>query len=377
MAKHTGIRKLPNGRFRARYFAGYDNQGRRRYPARTFDTQRAAIEWRAEQVSSRTPGSVDGTATLLSVYMDQWLASKHQIRDNTRKTYRETIKNYIKPGLGQVKLSRLSASQVEQWQSELLKRVGKTTVTSARTILHGACKKAVRMGLIRSNPVAGTDGPGRNTPKRYPLTVEEALRFVPACEGVRFGLLFEFALQTGLRPEESIGLRWQDLELNGLRGVVHVRKVIHHVKGGGWQWQQPKTRSSSRTVVFPSSLMTKLIEHRRTQLEQKLKVGSAWRNNDLVFPTGAGEPIRQAQLFRYFKAILKKAGLPSAVTVYSLRHAFVTFSLVAGVDPKTVSNEAGHADVAFTLSRYGHVLDEMHETSCDKREGLLKSRNTS
>lgn len=375
MAKHTGIRKLPNGRFRARYFAGYDPQGKRRYPARTFDTQRAAIDWRAEQVSGRGPGSLDGHCLTLAAYLDQWLASKHAIRQNTRETYAETIQNYIKPGLGRVKLSRLSANQIEEWQTTLLRRVGPTTVSSARTLLYGACKKAMRMNLIRANPVAGTDGPGRSNKKSYPLTIEEALRFVPACEGMRFGLLFELALQTGLRPEESIGLCWQDLDLSGSRGVVNVRRVVLHLKGIGWQWSEPKTKSSVRRIVFPAELAAKLIEHRKAQLEQKLRIGRAWRNNDLVFPTGAGEPIRQCALYKYFKAILKRAGLPAAVTVYSLRHAFVTFSLVAGVDAKTVSNEAGHANVAFTLTRYGHVLDEMHEESCDKREGLLRNRS--
>lgn len=374
MAKHTGIRKLPNGRFRARYFAGYDSSGKRRYPARTFDTQRAAIDWRAEHVSARSPGSVDGCSMTLAVYLDQWLASKHNIRENTRETYQETIENYIKPGLGRVKLNRLSASQIEEWQTDLLKRLGPTTVSSARTLLHGACKKAVRMSLLRANPVAGTDGPGRSNKKSYPLTVEEAMRFVPACEGMRFGLLCELALQTGLRPEESIGLCWSDLDLSGSRGVVHVRRVVLHLKGIGWKWSEPKTKSSIRRIVIPADLVAKLIEHRKAQLEQKLRIGQAWRNNDLVFPTSAGEPLRQCALYKYFKAIVKKAGLPLSVTVYSLRHAFVTFSLVAGVDAKTVSNEAGHSNVAFTLTRYGHVLDEMHETAADKREGLLKAR---
>jgi integrase len=374
MAKHTGIRKLPNGRFRARYFAGYDSKGKRRYPAKTFDTQRAALDWRAEQVSARGPGSVDGCSTTLAAFLDQWLASKHNIRDNTRETYSETIEQYIKPGLGNIKLNRLSAQQIENWQTELLKRLGPTTVSHARTVLYGACKKAVRMNLIRANPVAGTDGPGRSNKKTYPLTVEEALRFVPACEGMRFGLMCELMLQTGLRPEEAIGLCWQDLDLHGHRGTVNVRRSVLHLKGIGWKWSEPKTKSSVRRIVFPSELAAKLLEHRKVQLEQKFKLGQAWKNNDLVFPTSAGEPLRQCALYKYFKAILKKAGLPSSVTVYSLRHAFVTFSLVAGVDAKTVSNEAGHANVAFTLTRYGHVLDEMHETSCDKREGLLKGR---
>ncbi len=60
--------------------------------------------------------------------------------------------------------------------------------------------------------------------------------------------------------------------------------------------------------------------------------------------------------------------------IYDLRHSFVTFSSLAGVDPKTVSYEAGHASVGFTLDHYGNVLEEMREGASDKREQLFKSR---
>ena len=152
-------------------------------------------------------------------------------------------------------------------------------------------------------------------------------------------------------------------------------RVVHHLKGGGWCWQQPKTVNSERAIVFPAELAVKLVDHRKAQLEQKLKVGQYWQNNDLVFPTHLGSPVRYCVLYKHFKKILERAKLPAAVTPYSLRHAFVTFSLIAGVDAKTVSREAGHYKVAFTLDRYGTVLDEMHETASDKREGLLKSRS--
>jgi integrase len=57
-----------------------------------------------------------------------------------------------------------------------------------------------------------------------------------------------------------------------------------------------------------------------------------------------------------------------------MRHGFISFSLIAGVDAKTISAEAGHASVAFTLDTYGNVLSEMRETASDKREQLFKSR---
>jgi integrase len=210
-------------------------------------------------------------------------------------------------------------------------------------------------------------------PVLHPLTVEEALRFVEACGESRFGLYFVLALSTGLRPEEGIALQWSDLQL-GERGVVNINRVIHTLKGGGWRWHETKSKKGVRSIVFPGELAMRLTEHRKRQLEQKLKVGQHWQNNDLVFCTTSGTPLRHCALTIAFKTTLETAKLPANVRLYDLRHAFVTFSLLAGVDAKTVSNEAGHASVGFTLDHYGHVLKEMHEGASDKREHLLNSR---
>lgn len=374
MAKHTGIRKLPNGRFRARYFQGYDAHGKRVYPAKTFDTEREAREWRNAEVNNRRPGSIDSRGLTLGQYLDHWLATRLNLRENSIKTYRAMI-DYIKPLLGHVKLSRLSPAQIEAWQAALLADgFSSVTVATARSILSGALKSAERKGMVRSNVVAATDGPKQKRAKPYPLSVEEALRFVGASQGMRSGLLFEFSLACGLRPEEAIGLRWEDLDLSGARGSVRVRQVIHYLPGGGWKIYEPKTDNSERCVVFPAELAAKLTEHRRTQLEQKMKVGQHWKQNDLVFCNGIGEPLKYETTLVHFKKIAKRAGLPEAVSPYALRHAFVTFSLVAGIDIKTVSREVGHAKPSFTMDRYGHVLDEMHETAADRREALLKNR---
>jgi integrase len=375
MAKHTGIRKLPNGRFRARYFAGYDTEGKRQYPAKTFDTQTEAIAWRSDRVSAKNPGRhYEGRALTVSMYLDRWLEIKKQaLRNNSLRTYRQTLNDYVKPHVGKVPLTRLTPSQIEHMQTTLLAKVSPSTVLLMRGILGEALKKALRLGLIRHNPMAATEAPKRNRFKHYPLTVEEAVRFLDVCDGGRFGLLFRFALTTGLRPEETTGLRWEDLEF-GSRGIVRVNQVAHSVPGGGYEFQKPKTANSERAIVFPSELVARLQEHRKIQLQQKLKLGQHWQDNDLVFTGLRGKPIKQCVLRKQFKKMLELAELPSQIRQYDLRHAFVTFSLVAGVDAKTVSKEAGHAHVAFTLQTYGSVLDEMHEEASDKREGLFRSR---
>lgn len=374
MPNQTGIKKLKNGRYKARYFAGFDSKGKRQYPARTFDTQSEASKWRTTQINAKNSGKhYESHGLTVEKFLDQWLAMKAQVlRTNSLEMYRQTLDSYVKPEVGGIKLTRLRPSHIEAMVTRLLGRLSASTVATARLLLNGSLKKAVRLGLIPFNPVENTDGPKRAKPKRYPLTVEESMRLVDACVHSRFGLFFVFALHTGLRPEEGIGLQWCNLELAD-RGIVRVSRVIHRTRGGGWQWQEPKTKNSNRRVVFPGWLATMLSEHRKKQLERKLKAGPRWTDNDLVFCTKYGAPILHCALTEEFKSVLAAAGLPKSVRQYDLRHSFVTTSLIAGVDSKTVSQEAGHASVAFTLDHYGSVLEEMHVQPATSVRGYSKA----
>jgi integrase len=90
-----------------------------------------------------------------------------------------------------------------------------------------------------------------------------------------------------------------------------------------------------------------------------------------VFHAKRGGPIRESRFVqRHFKPLLKSAELP-AIRLYDLRHTAATISLAAGVSPKVISEQLGHASVAFTLDVYSHVLPHMQHAAVEKVQALL------
>lgn len=90
-----------------------------------------------------------------------------------------------------------------------------------------------------------------------------------------------------------------------------------------------------------------------------------WDEDDVEHETeGPGAPLisedgswmRPSELSGRFRSLKVRLGLDPALTFHSLRHTYATTLLMAGADPKSVSEQMGHADVAITLRIYGHVI---------------------
>lgn len=206
--------------------------------------------------------------------------------------------------------------------------------------------------------------------ERRVLSPEESQDFVEMADDMPNGLIFEFALLSGMRPEEFLAIQWKDLDFE--RSTAQVRRALARHKGN-WSFEQPKTAKSSRIVDLPEPLMRKLLSHKRKQNEVRLAIGPAWQNFDLVFCSEIGTPLSIPNLtYRYFRPILLRAGLPQ-IRLYDLRHTHATLLLIAGVNPKIVAERLGHSTIVQTLNTYSHVIPSMQKQSTDKLTEMLYS----
>jgi len=380
------ISRAPNKHL-VRIFLQRDSRGKRRYINRTITgTKKDAERWARENEFKRDLKREQNPETWLTAhtlavntFLDRWLATwKNCTRENTHWWYSELIRRYVRPELGELPLNQLRSRHLEELYNELRARgLSGRTIRHVHARLRTALNWAVDSEFITKSPANSVKAPRIEKKEMLFLSPDAARLFLAATERNSWGLMLRFELATGLRPEELIGLQWEALDLaQPKRGSAHIKRVIIHFsqKGGGWKWDEPKSRKGVRTVYFPARLVSELRKHRIRQNELRLKAGSSYEDNGLVFASAVGTPIHRRFIIKYhFKPTLQRAGLDMGIRLYDLRHSYVTLSLLSGVPVKVVSEQAGHASVAFTLDTYAHVLPDEREGASDKLERLLTS----
>lgn len=150
------------------------------------------------------------------------------------------------------------------------------------------------------------------------LTLQQVTdNLLPALAEDRLFAAIFLLFGTGLRRGELLALRWRDINLEG--GVLNVRQTLVRVRNHGARegegktsltFQEPKTAYSHRTVPIPEDCLIALRQHKVRQAEEKLMLGRAYQDHELVFCWPDGRPIDPRYLNDQFKKILKRANLP-------------------------------------------------------------------
>jgi integrase len=338
-------------------------------------TKKDAEDYRTEIFQQRRRKTfVKPTTMTLNTYLDEWLpAARTRLRERTYASYVYNIDRYIRPALGNYKLSDLDSVDVQKLYASMLERgLSPRTVRYTHCILSSALKKAVRLSKLAKNPCELAELPKPERKEMRALSPEEAQQFLQAAAKRPIGPLFALALITGLRPSEYLALQWKDLDLDN--GLLTVQRSIYWPKGETWRFTEPKTARSRRSMPLPASLIADLKSYKATQGSQKLKLGDRYEQHDLVFATKTGAPMHWRNVIHYFKEILRVAGLPKAFRCYDLRHSTATLLLSANLSPKIVAERLGHNDVSLTLNVYSHVLPGMQQQASDELERILKRK---
>ena len=137
------LRKLPSGRYQARY-TGPDGH---MYSARTstghpltFQTKGDAEDWlslrRSEILRNDwlPPLTPKATPINLRDYAEAWLTHR-DLEDRTREHYEQLLRDHVLPAFGSTPVPTVSPAEVRTWHARLSKTTGPTARSHAYALL--------------------------------------------------------------------------------------------------------------------------------------------------------------------------------------------------------------------------------------------------
>lgn len=342
-ARFGNVRKLPSGRFQARY-TGPDGLSHR--APMTFDTKGDAETWLAAMRSDIVRDSWNPThraPLTFGTYADKWLDGRG-LQARTREHYRSLLDRQLLPTFRAVRLKAITPDLVREWYS--------TTATSTPTLqahayglLRTILGQAERDELLTRNPchIRGA-GETKRVKQIEPATLVELETIVTALPP-RYRVMALLASWCGLRFGELAELRRGDVNLK--RGVVRVRRGV--VRAGGQTIvKAPKSDAGTRDVAIPPHLMPLVREH----LLQHTEPGK----DGLLFPAAGGGHMAPSSLYRVFYKAREAAGRPD-LRWHDLRHTGAVLAAQTGATLAELMGRLGHSTPGAAL-RYQHAAKD-------------------
>lgn len=362
-------------------------------------------------IYQRKDGRWEGSAFVLTsddtykrrrVYGKSWddahEKSKPKVRRVTWVNYESLNRNYIVPGLGKKKVTRITARDIRMFLVKVartcqcchLEKDKKRPETKRRCCAVGQCcekypsDRTVRflLVLVRSalEHAVREDNLPRNVARNVelstgtqreiePLSVEEGRKLLAAARGDRLWAVYELAVRLGLRRGEVLGLRWKDIDMH--EGVIHVRQSLQRVKGQ-LALTATKTRRSTRRVALPDECVTALKARRAEQRADRMGAGPKWTPTDLVFTTRNGTPVEPRNLNRAFEALSRRAGIRQ-VRFHDLRHTCASLLHEQGADARTIMEVLGHSSIRVTMDIYTFVRLDTQRAAFDRVGQVLSA----
>ena len=310
-------------------------------------------------------------------WLDTWAAEYlNSVKPRTVESYKANIKQHIKPAIGALRLSELTAVDVQRLYNGLTnKRSGEPLSAKSKKNVHGtlhkALEKAVALGYIRHNPADKPDLPKIQKAEIKPLADEEMSAFLNAINGSEYESVYLVTLFTGMREGEVLGLTWDCIDFES--GTITIKQQLQHVRGSGGDYVLASTKNGKTRIISPASyVMQVLTGQRKAQNMQRLRAGSLWSNpHNLVFTNSLGKNLCAQTVYLHFKKLAADAGVPSA-RFHDLRHSYAVAALRSGDDIKTVQENLGHHTAAFTLDTYAHVTEQMRRESARRMDNFIE-----
>ncbi|WP_373325685.1 tyrosine-type recombinase/integrase [Sporomusa paucivorans] len=173
--------------------------------------------------------------------------------------------------------------------------------------------------------------------------------------------LIAVALRTGMRREELLALRWEDVDFKN--HTIMVRRALVHTQLNGYEFKSTKNKKR-RLIEVTDEVLNAFRAEARRQAPYKLRLKDKYnKKNKLIFCREDGVQSHPDTISSWFPDFCKSIGI-TRLGFHCLRHTHASHLLATGEDISYVSKRLGHSSMQVTYDKYFHFIP--HE----KRESL-------
>ncbi|WP_208027476.1 tyrosine-type recombinase/integrase [Rhabdothermincola sediminis] len=361
-ASWGSVRKLPSGRYQARYRV----DGKMAAAPTTFRTKRDAEAYlstvRADMERGTWVNPIAGKVTLRE-YSTKWLEQRPDLRPRTVELYEGELRLHILPVLGDLELAKITPSKVRDWHSGMLKagKPGPTTVAKCYRLLHAILNTAVADELLVRNPCVIKGAGQEKAPERPIASIPQVFEIADTIEP-RFRAMVLVGAFVGLRLGEMLALTRERIDL--LHGRIKVVEQYQELKDGTHILGPPKSDAGIRTVAIPAML--------KPELEAHLATYAAPGKKGLVFCGANGQPLRRATWYSAWNRTMTELGI-EGMKPHDLRHTGNTLAAMTGASTKELMARFGQSTSRAALI-YQHATQGRDHEIADALNGLIEAK---
>lgn len=294
------------------------------------------------------------TPVLFGQYLQDFVATyKNNQESLTMKSRQQLITKHILPRWENTPVQSIKTMALQKWFNDLeTQGYSHETLVKLKNTMSPAFDAAVEENIIQRNPlkssllvIGGTETKGHTA--LPPEKMQEIRDGLPNIADTKVRCMGALLCYTGMRMEEILGLRWEDIDFEN--DWITIQRAVVHPDRNQPEIKDPKTKTSKRRIPLSQKIKALLVPRQLTGF--------------ILHPvasTDREKPLSFTEARRVFDKLRKTFDIPK-YTAHDFRDTCATEWREKGIPLDIISSLLGHSKTDITQKRYVKYRDELFQ----------------